>query len=69
MAKQKPVLTEGQILKYIGKGFDNFQKENPYVKFLGYDSYGWNEVWVSYNGQNISLDISEVEPCFLNQTS
>jgi hypothetical protein len=54
-------LEEGTLLKYIGKGFENFNKEQPLMKFLGYDSYGWQELWVDYNGQRIHVEITEVE--------
>lgn len=55
-------LEEGTLLKYIGKGFENFDKEQPLMKFLGYDSYGWKELWVEYNGQRIHVNTAEVEP-------
>ncbi len=55
------LLEEGQTLKYTGKGFEHYDKDQPLMKFLGYDSNGWGELWVDYNGQRIPVFITDVE--------
>lgn len=52
---------DGQRLRYIGKGFENFDSNQPYMIFLGYDSSGWNDMWVSYNGEKMRMTAEEVE--------
>ena len=54
-------LEEGQLLKYVGKSFDSFDSNRPFMKFLGYDSYGWNELWVNYEGSKLLVHSSDVE--------
>ncbi|OJW81800.1 MAG: hypothetical protein BGO69_14955 [Bacteroidetes bacterium 46-16] len=54
-------LTQGIKLKYIGRGFDDFQQEQPYMTFLGYDSHGWRDLWVNYNDKKILVSVDEVE--------
>lgn len=55
---------DGQLLKYIGKKLENFNKDEPYVKFLGYDdSSGWSDVWVEYKDQNFFVSSSDIEHC------
>lgn len=58
---KKKEIAEGTRLRYVGKGFENFNAESPYVDFLGYDSHGWSDVWVEYNGEKICLSLNEVE--------
>jgi hypothetical protein len=60
MSKQK-TLEEGQLLRYIGKNVDNFDLDDPFVEFLGYDSNGWNGVWVVYKGSNVYVDRGDLE--------
>ena len=59
--KKTNQITEGTKLRYIGKGFKNFDSEDPYMDFLGYDSHGWTDVWVEYNGEKMCVSINEVE--------
>jgi hypothetical protein len=59
--KKTHQLAEGTKLKYTGKGFENFDKDNPYMTFLGYDSHGWTDLWVDYNGKKMCVSINEVE--------
>lgn len=59
MEKNKK-LTEGTLLKYIGKVFENFQQELPYMTFLGYDCMGWADIWVDYNGNRMCVHIDDV---------
>ncbi len=56
-------LQDGQLLKYIGKRLENFDQDNPYVKFLGYDSPGWSDIWIQYNDQNFHVPCSDIEIC------
>lgn len=52
----------GQLLKYIGKKLENFNKNEPCVTFLGYDdSSGWSDAWVEYKGQNFFVPCSDLE--------
>lgn len=48
-------------MKYVGKSFDSFDSNRPFMKFLGYDSYGWNELWVNYEGSKLLVHSSDVE--------
>lgn len=59
--KNKHHLTEGTKLKYIGKGFENFDRDKPYMSFLGYDSHGWTDLWVEYDGRKMCVSSKEVE--------
>ncbi|MFD2145764.1 hypothetical protein [Mucilaginibacter antarcticus] len=54
-------LIEGLELKYTGKGFVGFREEDPYVIFLGYDSLGWTNIWVKYNGVHIFTSVFDVD--------
>ena len=53
-------LIEGLELIYTGKSFAGFNEEDPYVIFLGYDSLGWSNIWVKYNGRHIFTSIFDV---------
>jgi hypothetical protein len=53
-------LIEGLELLYTGKSFAGFNEEDPYVIFLGYDSPGWSNIWVKYNGRFIFTSIFDV---------
>ncbi|WP_423149452.1 hypothetical protein [Rubrolithibacter danxiaensis] len=57
----KDQLNEGTLLKYIGKGFKEFQENHPFMEFLGYDSMGWYDLWVNYLGHKICVSWNEVE--------
>ena len=54
-------ITKGTRLKYIGQNHENFRKEQPYMEFLGFDSNGWDDIWVNYNGKYFCIDCHEVE--------
>jgi hypothetical protein len=54
-------LIEGLELKYTGKGFAGFNEENPFVIFMGYDTLGWTNIWVKYNGRPIFTSVFEVD--------
>lgn len=54
-------LKKGQIFKYIGKPFLNFKATEPEVTFLGYDSNGWNEIWVAYKSVPIMILLKDIE--------
>jgi hypothetical protein len=60
MAKHT-TLKRGQLLKYIGKRWKNLNIGNPFMKFLGYDSNGFADVWVEYQGRLMLLALKEVE--------
>jgi hypothetical protein len=60
MAKHT-TLKRGQLLKYIGKRWKNLNISNPIMKFLGYDSNGFADVWVEYQGRLMLLAIGDVE--------
>ena len=62
MAKHT-TLKRGQLLKYIGKRWKNLNiiSGNSFMKFLGYDSNGFADVWVEYQGRLLFLSIKEVE--------
>ena len=60
MAKHT-TLKRGQLLKYIGKRWKNLNISNPIVKFLGYDSNGFADLWVEYQGRTLFISIKEVE--------
>jgi hypothetical protein len=53
-------LIEGLELIYTGKSFAGFNEADPYVIFLGYDSLGWSNIWVKYNGSYIFTSIFDV---------
>lgn len=55
-------LQEGQLLLYKGQEFEQFDKQQPYMDFLGYDSNGWTDLWVNYNGNKMRVDRADVEP-------
>lgn len=59
--KQTNQLTEGTKLIYRGKGFEGFQQNQPYMEFLGYDSNGWRDLWVEYNGKRLCITTNDVE--------
>ncbi len=54
-------LIEGLELKYTGKSFAGFNEENPYVIFMGYDTPGWSNIWVKYNGEPIFTSVFDVD--------
>lgn len=54
-------IKEGTRLKYVGKGFEDFQPDQPYMIFLGYDSNGWCDAWVDYLGKKTCVPVDEVE--------
>jgi hypothetical protein len=56
MAKHT-TLKRGQLLKYIGKRWKNLNimSGNSFMKFLGYDSNGFADVWVEYQGRLLLL--------------
>lgn len=54
-------LIKGTRLNYTGKGFEDFQEDQPYMIFLGYDSHGWSDLWVDYQGLHICVSAGEVE--------
>ncbi|WP_184543930.1 hypothetical protein [Mucilaginibacter sp. FT3.2] len=61
MAKHT-TLKQGQLLKYIGKRWKNLNiSSNPIIKFLGYDSNGFADVWVEYQGRLMLLALKDVE--------
>ena len=60
MAKHT-TLKRGQLLKYIGKRWKNLNITNPIVKFLGYDSNGFADAWVEYQGRLLFISLKEVE--------
>jgi hypothetical protein len=55
-------LEEGQLLLYKGRQFEEFDNQHPYMEFLGYDSNGWTDLWVSYKGSKMRVDRMDVEP-------
>ncbi|WP_374163868.1 hypothetical protein [Arcticibacter sp. MXS-1] len=58
---KNPQIADGATLKYKGKGFENFDPAQPFMKFLGYDSYGWSDVWVEYQGNSVCVSAADVE--------
>lgn len=54
-------LKEGQLLKYIGKGRENIDQDKAVMKFLGYDSNSWDDIWIEYDGQKLYVSCSEIE--------
>jgi len=54
-------LTEGQKLVFTGKNFEGFDSSDPYLIFLGYDSSGWNDLWVEYKGKKLMVRTEDVE--------
>lgn len=54
-------LTDKTILKYTGQHFEGFQKETPYMTFLGYDCSGWSTIWVDYLGKIMFVMLNDVE--------
>lgn len=53
-------LTTGQKLTYRGTNKDIDKSESDLI-FLGYDSCGWDDIWVDYKGKKLFLNIKEVE--------
>jgi hypothetical protein len=61
MAKHT-TLKRGQLLKYIGKRWNNLNISNPFMKFLGYDDgSGFADLWVEYQGRTLLISVKEVE--------
>jgi hypothetical protein len=54
-------LQEGQMLLYKGREFEEFERSEPYMEFLGYDSDGWTDVWVAYKGNKMLVDRADLE--------
>ena len=54
-------LSEGQKLVFKGKVFEGFDSKDPYLTFLGYDSSGWNDLWVDYKGKKVMVRTEDVE--------
>ncbi|MES2279347.1 MAG: hypothetical protein V4592_25160 [Bacteroidota bacterium] len=59
MSKQQMI--KGAILKYIGRYFEGFIENQPYMTFLGYESCGWLDIWVAYRGEIKLLSLSDIE--------
>ncbi|WP_207536231.1 hypothetical protein [Desertivirga arenae] len=59
--KKHVQLSEGQKLVFKGKVFDGFDSNDPYLVFLGYDSSGWNDLWVDYQGRKLMVRTEDVE--------
>ncbi|QKJ30980.1 hypothetical protein HQ865_14875 [Mucilaginibacter mali] len=59
MSKQH--MSKGDMLRYIGNHFDGFREEEPYMTFLGYDSSGWLDIWVTYQGEVKMLSVHDIE--------
>ncbi|MEJ6979084.1 hypothetical protein WG906_01400 [Pedobacter sp. P351] len=57
----KKQLTEGVKLVYVGKGFEQFHIDFPYMDFLGYDTQGWDDIWVAYRGRKLFISRQDVE--------
>lgn len=55
------ILKEGQLLKYMGKGTGNLEREKVEATFLGYDSNGWDDIWIECEGQKLQVSCSEIE--------
>ncbi|WP_207424749.1 hypothetical protein [Desertivirga brevis] len=59
--KKHVQLSEGQKLVFKGKGFEGFDSSDPYLVFLGYDSGGWTDLWVDYQGKKLMVRTEDVE--------
>ncbi|RYY35573.1 MAG: hypothetical protein EOP46_09545 [Sphingobacteriaceae bacterium] len=57
----KQDLKDGTVLIYTGKPFDGFDTEAPQATFLGYDSKGWENIWIDYKGVPRYVLLSDVE--------
>jgi class 3 adenylate cyclase len=51
----------GTVLKYTGKGFIGFSKNNREVEFVCKAPEGVYDIWVKYDGYNVLVRIDEVE--------
>lgn len=54
-------MKKGQKLQYIGKGFLNYNPEQPFMFFAMNDIVSDNDIWVDYNGYRILVRKSEVK--------
>lgn len=54
-------LSPGTKLKYIGKGFAQFDPNKPEMTFLGYDSNSWTDIWVDYDDTKVYISVYDVE--------
>lgn len=59
MSKQH--LTNKTKLKYTGQPFEGFQRERPFMTFLGYDCSGWTNIWVDYLGKIMFITLNDIE--------
>lgn len=59
MSKQQ--MMKGDMLKYVGTHFEGFSEEQPYMTFLGYDSSGWLDIWVAYEGEVKFMSVHDIE--------
>ncbi len=54
-------MKKGQKLQYIGKGFLNYNPEQPIMYFATKDLVSENDIWVDYNGYRLMVRKSEVK--------
>ncbi len=59
--RKQVTFQDGELLLYTGEGFEEFDSQQPYMDFLGYESSSWTDLWVSYNGVKMRIQSNEVE--------
>ncbi|WP_207532457.1 hypothetical protein [Desertivirga arenae] len=60
MIKREKKLVPGQNLRYSGKGFPGFKKEQPYMVFVDYK--GVHQLVVTYNDMEVVVNKYHTEP-------